>query len=759
MKALGEHLQHEGANSNRIHEAFTHTEHMKIINLDEPKIVKPLPDAPDITDIDDLNVKPADLTIATHLIDIIRDYEGNLDIADVTAKLKNNEYADLPRPLNQKLDFQIGYHLNVNMKTQANGTHNIVKWFVFTQKQNVAHMKDVLIHGAAYQPDWVGSAYTIQVRKVLLYLFERLPGNTILYMDWPAEVAGSSSGAPYDNAKRHEGYRFIELYGPRSNNRNQFNIWTDDFINDPVSKIYGWSKSDVKDSLRAYATGSSGARTIDRWPATLHKLHPLVLNAITPTLGTHDHHGYLHIGRSRVGKSTLSKSLGFAISGSQIKKSGRVHLTPSVMVANKLDFFRLEPGVKTKPAIADDIRLSKVPIEDLKVIANPDEEDPLVWARWGGSQFEPNQSRQIIVNPYNKEMEKRLQNVGVGRDEVKFAEFAKVIECNWPEGSDDEDIQAYYNRLHIILYSDTHIYIYVANSIGKNVHRIQYPDPRKPDIFIPAMVDVMKKFKKDRTYLPPDYNTDFAWDVQLLETLSQGLPVPLTLTITGPTLFSEGNSVETYVHPSLNTAASSASGAASSTVTLRVRPEVACGSPSDQMELQVILRKKTVDAGLDGTVIDLLSPTPISRARPPQQPFCGDDDDIQELRSIFATQAASISGQSFCISDDEHLSSPPCVPWQAHSPLLSSPPRKKRYTGNDSDEEFAQAVQASLAPVKLPASSSVTVRFDDRIAAGLPASSVPPVSGGSVSQLPSSDLGVSGVDDHPFSFGYSFDEP
>eukprot|EP00973_Karenia_brevis_P003071 421758-Karenia_brevis.AAC.1 len=115
-------------------------------------------------------------------------------------------------------------------------------------------------------------------------------------------------------------------------------------------------------------------------------------------LRTHHLHGSLLVGRTKVGKSTVSKSCGMAISGHHIKQGKREDLKPSILTANRLDFFRLEPGIKEKPAIADEIRMSNVPAEDLKAFSNPGEEDALCWARWGGAQCDPNQNRSICVN-------------------------------------------------------------------------------------------------------------------------------------------------------------------------------------------------------------------------------------------------------------------------------------------------------------------------------------------------------------------------
>ena len=142
---------------------------------------------------------------------------------------------------------------------------------------------------------------------------------------------------------------------------------------------------------------------------TLNKLYPEVLNKVVGlAIRTHEIHGILTIGRSRGGKSTCSYSSGFAISGYHIRKQGRDDLKPSVVTANRIDFFRMEPGSKEKPTIADEILLNKMSSENLKALGIPSEEDALLWARWGGTQFHPNQSRQVNINPYNKRLRKKF---------------------------------------------------------------------------------------------------------------------------------------------------------------------------------------------------------------------------------------------------------------------------------------------------------------------------------------------------------------
>ena len=169
-------------------------------------------------------------------------------------------------------------------------------------------VKDKFVYGRAFQPQWIPNVY--QSKKVLQHIFGRLPGDTLVYNTWADEVkatAKKTQGGRSNAAvsARMEGYRFIDRLGPKGNNHNEFVEWTDAQIHDPSSKIFGWLAGDVKESLRNYANGKVGARTLERWAVTLKNVCPEFLERIAvPIAQTHEVNSTVWIGRSRVGKST-----------------------------------------------------------------------------------------------------------------------------------------------------------------------------------------------------------------------------------------------------------------------------------------------------------------------------------------------------------------------------------------------------------------------------------------------------------------------
>ena len=249
----------------------------------------------------------------------------------------------------------------------------------------------------------------------------------------------------------------------------------------------------------------------------------------------------------------MNLALGFAISAYHIDKDGRKDLRPSELTAKKIVFFRLGPGSKYKPAVGDDIVISKMGIEDFKAFGDPKEEDALLWARWGGSSFEQNQSRQYTVNPYDDEYEATLKSASTLREGITLKDFIRIIEVNFPERSSAADIEGYLNRYHMVLLTDKWIYHRLATDSTADdaiVPRMPWPNPAKPDLFRPEATAVLRAFKKDQSFLPDGFAQSFDWDVALLQMLAKGQKPARTTTLVTPSLF--GGPVRTIcTHPLL----------------------------------------------------------------------------------------------------------------------------------------------------------------------------------------------------------------
>ncbi|CAK0895020.1 unnamed protein product [Prorocentrum cordatum] len=485
-----------------------------------------------------------------------------VDMVDI---MRRGDYASLPSPFKPKKDTgELACTMQIYvLPTDPDGVQSVLKYIKFDDSIRVDLVKDAFIVGAPLTIHWGRTSDAKKVRKLFHFMMDRLGGVQYRYFVQPSVKKAAEAGT-YDRIARTAGYAFIRDHGPRSNAQNQFVEWTDDQIHLESSPIFGWTPGDVKDqaakrtrgvervpfalgadlieSLRNYANGTVGARTLMSWCHTLRQFHPTILNnIIAPALRTHDVHSIMWVGKTRVGKSSASKTTCFAISAYQIDKHGRSDLKPSVVTSKRIDFFRLEPGSLFKPAIADDTVMSKWGTDDVKAFHDPAEEDALLWARWGGAQFMMNQARQSCVNAYGKDFEARVQPVRPGAEAISFDDFVRIIQANFPRDArgsfEMADAEAYLARSRVVLLSDKRIYFRLASTDKESVPFFAWPNPAQPDLFVPESRDTVKKYKKDQTYKPPNFEIDFKWGQAFMRRLARGEAVQPAVTVRGPTLF------------------------------------------------------------------------------------------------------------------------------------------------------------------------------------------------------------------------------
>ena len=116
-------------------------------------------------------------------------------------------------------------------------------------------------------------------------------------------------------SERKKGYEYIREKGPKANNLNQFVEWTDEKVNTPGCPIFGWQAGEVKESLRNYALGKTGAKTLESFPVFLKYVQQDFLREVwLPMLADHEIHSVCLFGKSRPGKSTVTKLSSFTIS-------------------------------------------------------------------------------------------------------------------------------------------------------------------------------------------------------------------------------------------------------------------------------------------------------------------------------------------------------------------------------------------------------------------------------------------------------------
>ncbi|CAK0837032.1 unnamed protein product, partial [Prorocentrum cordatum] len=448
-----------------------------------------------------------------HSVDWVALEDGaaeQLDTVDVHGAMCAGNYMALPIPFKPNKDpcelaFTAQLHI---LPKDANGEQHALKYARFENKVRTDIAKEIFVAGKALAIHWGSTADKYTPLKLFYHMVDRLGGAQIHHWAQPSAAAAAVGGGGYDRGRRRAGYRFIEEFGPRANNRNLFAGWTDEQVNDEQSPIFGRQAAEVKESLRNYASGSVGARTLERWAVTLERPHPFAFdNIVAPILKSHDVHGTMWIGKTMVGESTASKTIGFAISAYRIDENSRADLRPSVVTTKKIDFLRLEPGTAFKPDIADDTAHTKWAPDEIKAFLDPAEEDALLW---GGTSFEQNQPRQICVNPYDQEFEKKARSIRRGQQVIKFDDFLKIIDRNFmgekQSGYQMADVEAYLARSNIVLLTDDWMYLWLASTTKDPAPRFPRPVPEKPDLFAPWTTPILKRFKKGQAFTPPDYD-------------------------------------------------------------------------------------------------------------------------------------------------------------------------------------------------------------------------------------------------------------
>ena len=91
-----------------------------------------------------------------------------------------------------------------------------------------------------------------------------------------------------------------------------------------------------------------------------------------------------------------------------------------------------------------------------------------------------------------------------------------MIEPGWHIGSTPADVDACMNKAHIIV-TDYWIYCRLACSPNTDlVPRTRWPTLEKPDLFMLEAADMLKRHKKDQSYLPLGYEADRDWYIALL---------------------------------------------------------------------------------------------------------------------------------------------------------------------------------------------------------------------------------------------------
>eukprot|EP00959_Pyramimonas_sp_CCMP1952_P330438 6919134-Pyramimonas_sp.AAC.1 len=101
------------------------------------------------------------------------------------------------------------------------------------------------------------------------------------------------------------------------------------------------------------------------------------------------------------------------------------------------------------------------------------------------------------------------------------------------------DVEAYLARSNIVLLTEGWMYMRLASTTKDPAPRFPWPVPEKPDLFTPETTPILKRFKKDQTFAPPDYDVTMKWAVAAMKKLARGDDIGRSSTVRGPMLFNQ----------------------------------------------------------------------------------------------------------------------------------------------------------------------------------------------------------------------------
>ena len=466
-------------------------------------------------------------SVLVQFVDLVLNVPGPINPDALTELMLHGRYKDLPDHFKLKLEPVVPYTMQLIIVPVTEDSFTVIKHVNFsTVKLSVGLIISYAV-GQAMAIDY-GKHFKAGT-KAFNYMLDHLGGYQWRY--WSVGPKGSTK-VKMDPSARKKGFLFIKERGPKANNMNQFLEWTEDQVNTPESPVYWWERNIVKESLRNYSQGKMLAKTLDVYPLTLRDVAPWFLyNVLMKPLSNLNEFSIMWIGAAGVGKSPVSKIIGMTQSKYMIERDERDDLTPSIRTAKNLDFFRAEPGSVYKPDVFDDGLLQKQSPETFKAFHNPAEEDALVWARWGGSAFEMNQSRQSCANPYAKKAEPAGDETIVSHDA-----FVAMLAPIFHKDTEEDDIPAYLKRGHVFLFSDDWLYLRLATQNKVQVPHMPFNGDMR-DLLTPECKEMYGAYRRGCKDMPENYEEDMAWSVDFLKKAIKGEAIRRPHTVTGTPLF------------------------------------------------------------------------------------------------------------------------------------------------------------------------------------------------------------------------------
>ena len=159
MKSLKVHIEVPGADSSIVAQEYARAEHLKITEINEHPlthdgetlVTATIGDAP-------LVPRPGGPMLTKHLLDLLINWKGTVDKATIKYVAALGQYDKLPVPFTTKSKWEVSYSMQLHAVETSKDTWDIIKWFIFLEKQKTCTAVHMLCVGQACTPDWGGSS-------------------------------------------------------------------------------------------------------------------------------------------------------------------------------------------------------------------------------------------------------------------------------------------------------------------------------------------------------------------------------------------------------------------------------------------------------------------------------------------------------------------------------------------------------------------------------------------------------------------------
>jgi hypothetical protein len=605
--------------------------------------------------VSDLPLVPAgdSVNATVAFCDVIQDVQGPLDVDAIWGLCAKGEWSGLPPPLAPKAPLNLPYTMQIvlvvddpsqvdpQMPNAYAGKYHAVKQFTLHGGTMPANRLHLHCFGQAMRFDYGGHCRV--GRAAVQHMLDQLHGLQITCFEVTPKCERRAVADP-DQASRQSGYMHIREKGPRANNQNQFMEWADAESHDERSPLYGWAEAKIVMALGNYAKGRQNAKVLTYWPFTLKNLAAWLLNdVLSRMLGSLRQHSIVWVGKTRVGKSAVSKTVAMAQADYEIAMDeDDTGSEPGLVTAKHMDFFKAQPVTKKLPAIFDDGLLHKQEPDVLKAFLNPSEEDATTWARWGSSSFDMGSCRQACSNPYCEETEARA--VLQSKDgTITHAEFVKLVLPSLAAVKEKADLDAIFARAHFIIVTEKHVFWRVATPLKVPIHFMAWPNPNRADLMSEETRPAWLAYKKNPSsgVLTDEYRAGMVWSREYIDKLINGERVPRVMTVSGDQLFSTAPSTIQLV-PRLMPAGELHQ-------KIKVEKQKAWGRRMVKMAGTCIDLSDDADAAIPGQASSSSAPPGVSAASSSRVAV------KREREESFHESAKRVAGEQVVLRDDENF--------------------------------------------------------------------------------------------------------